>query len=84
MEDLYFAWIYDLDCVHHVSKCPVGSLDEDFIVSPQFVQRAKERITMSGDTCISRGPWKSSTADVSGRRSEDLRSCAFENHHGKM
>src|SRR5271165_4587280 len=39
---------------------------------------------MSGDTCISRGPWKSSTADVSGRRSEDLRSCAFENHHGKM
>jgi len=39
---------------------------------------------MSGDTHISRGPWKSSTADVSGGRSEDSWSCAFENHHRKM
>jgi len=84
MEDLYFAWIYDLDCVHHVSKCPVGSRDEDFIVSPKFAQRAKERISMSGDTHIPRRPRKSSTVDMPGRRSEDLWSCAFENHHGKL
>ncbi|HXK01477.1 MAG TPA: hypothetical protein VMS37_03685 [Verrucomicrobiae bacterium] len=84
MEDLDVGWINDLDCVHHVAKYPVGRRHEDFIVTPQVAQRAKERIAMSGDSHISRRSRKSRAVDVSGRRSEDLRSRAFENHDGKM
>lgn len=83
-EDLHVAWINDLDCVYYVSKCAIGSRHHYLVVLPQFAQRAKERVAMSGNTCISRGPWKSCTANVSGGRSKDLRSCTFENHHRKM
>jgi len=83
-KDLHVRRIDDLDRIYDISEGSVGSGDENFVVSPHVTQRAKEGITMSGDTDIARGPRKSSTVDVSRGHSKDFRSRTFENHHREM
>lgn len=81
VEDLNVSWINDLDCIYDISKCPVGSRQQDPILRPHVTQGPKEGVPMGGDADIPAGPWQRSTFNVAGGHSKNFRTRAFKNHH---